>query len=285
MEILWIVDGHLSMMIDEVVSILAKNLEAKAILLYGSYAQNLQDEHSDFDLLVLLKDTPPPAERKGIYEKIPHAKIVEIAPRAVGKNNGWDNSWSPINDKLLVQSKRVEIGYNTTHWVNRIVNNLVVKHKTTCKEFPFRPYTFLGLLEVCQVLYDCNHFIQRIRSKIKPIPEPLKKAIFQEFYPVLFEAYEELKDYAARNIGILAYQFHLFRGIDALMQILFILNDVYDPALKRIEPFLFNLKLLPPHFQKFVNHTLPRFYENQKEVNQFLEETIHFLKGCVCYKK
>ena len=105
------------MIIDEVVSVLANSLNMQAILLYGSYAQNLQDEHSDFDLLVLMKEIPTPAHREDVYEKIPHAKIVEIASRATRENNGWDNSWSPINDKLLVQSKRVEIGYNTTRWV------------------------------------------------------------------------------------------------------------------------------------------------------------------------
>ena len=109
----------------------------------------------------------------------------------------------------------MEIGYNTRRWVNRIVHNLIVKHKTTCKEFPFRPYTFLGLLESCQVLYDRNHFIQKIQFQIRPIPAQLKKTLIKEFYPILLEAHEELKDYAARNIGILAYQFHLFRGIDA----------------------------------------------------------------------
>lgn len=266
------------MIIDEMVAVLTNDLKAQAVLLYGSYAQNLQDEHSDFDLLILMKKIPLPVERKESYEKIPHVKIVEIAPKAVCESNGLDNSWSPINDKLLVQGKRIEIGYNTTRWVNHIVNNLIVKHKTTCKKFPFRPYTFLGLLEVCQVLYERNHFIQKIQSKIKPIPEPLKKAILQEFYPVLLEAHEELKDYAARNIGILAYQFHLFRGIDALMQILFILNEVYDPALKRIEPFLFNLKRLPPNFKKFILDVLPRFYEKQNEVSDFFEEAVQEVK-------
>ena len=267
------------MSIDKVISVLADNLRVQAILLYGSYAQNLQDEHSDYDLLVLLKEIPPPSDRKSAYEKIPHAKVIEIAPSAVREKNGWDNSWSPVNDEFLVQGKRVEIGYNTIRWVSRVVTNLIVKHKTACKDFPFRPYTFLGLLEACQVLHDRNHFIQKIRLRIRPIPEPLKRAIFQEFYPILLEAHVELKDYAARNVGIFAYQFHLFRGIDALMQILFIVNDVYDPALKRIEPFLFNLKQLPPHFKEFVTHTLPRFYEKQKEVNQFLENAIHFLRG------
>ncbi len=254
------------------------NMKAQAILLYGSYAQNAQDEHSDFDLLVLLKEIPIPTYRQEVYEKIPKAKIIEIAPKSIQKDKGWDNSWSPINDKLLVQDKRVEIGYNTTRWVGLIVDNLIVKHKTSCNEFPFRPYTFLGLIEASQILYDRNHFIQKIRSKIRPIPELLKKAIFQEFYPVLLEAHEELKDYTARNIGILAYQFHLFRAMDALLQVLFVLNDVYDPALKRIEPFLFNLKLLPPNFKEFVVHILPRFYERQNDVSYFLDETIHFLQ-------
>src|SRR5689334_3775479 len=92
---------------DEVVSVLKNNLHAKAILLYGSYAQNLQDEHSDYDLLILLKEIPFPSDRKNAYEKIPHAKVIEIAPRAVQTSNGWDNSWSPINDKLLLQGKRM----------------------------------------------------------------------------------------------------------------------------------------------------------------------------------
>lgn len=269
------------MILDPAIPILAQDLDAQVIVLYGSYAQNQQDEKSDLDLLVLLKKMPSSSIRRKAYEKIPHAKILEIATRPLQQNNGWDNSWSPINDKLLIHNKKIEIGYNTIAWTNRIVENLVVKHQTTCKEFPFRPYTFLGLLESCQVLYDPNKFIQKIQSQIRPIPKPLKKKIFQEFLPILLEAHEELQDYSARNIGILAYQFHLFRGIDALIQILFVLNDVYDQASKRIEPLLFKLKSLPPHLEKFVLDVLPRFYEKQREVSQFFEGAIQFLKGRV----
>ena len=125
------------MIIDHIIPILAKDLDAKAILLYGSYAQNMQDEKSDFDLLVLLKAIPLPDTRQDTYEKIPHTKIVEIAPAALQRSNGWDNSWSPINDKLLIHGKKVEIGYNTTAWVNCVVKKLIVKHQTTFKEFPF----------------------------------------------------------------------------------------------------------------------------------------------------
>jgi predicted nucleotidyltransferase len=81
-------------MIDEVILVLTNNLNAQVILLYGSYAQNLQDEHSDYDLLVLLKEIPLLIDRKSAYEKIPHAKIIEVAPKSIRENNGWDNSWS-----------------------------------------------------------------------------------------------------------------------------------------------------------------------------------------------
>ncbi len=266
------------MIIDQAITVLAQDLDLKAILLYGSYAQNMQDEKSDFDLLVILKTIPLPNARQNTYKKIPHAKIVEIAPSTLQLCNGWDNSWSPINDKLLIHSKKVEIGYNTTAWVNCVVKKLIVKHQITFKEFPFRPYTFLGLLESCKILYDKKHFVQKIRSQIKPIPQALKETIIEEFFPILLEAHEELKDYSARNIGILAYQFHLFRGIDALIQILFAYNDVYDPAFKRMEPFLFKLKKLPPHLESFVLNVLPRFFEKQKEISQFLEEAIQFVR-------
>jgi hypothetical protein len=247
-------------MINEIAAILAKSLNAQTVLLYGSYAQNLQDAESDYDLLILTEKISSPVKRKDAYKQIPHAEIIEIAPQAARQKHGWDNSWSPINDALFVQNKRVEIGYNTTSWVNRVIRRLIVEHKTTFKEFSFRPYTFLGLLETCKVLYDRDCFVQTIQSQIRPIPIALKKAIAQEFYPILREAYEELKDYAKRDIGILAYQFHLFRGIDALIQLIFVLNDVYDPAFKRIEPCLFNLPNFPAGFKKFKATFFPTYY-------------------------
>ncbi len=265
------------MITDLIVPILAQNLDPQTIILYGSYAQNLQDEKSDFDLLALFKKIPSPNIRKNAYEKIPDVEILDIASATISLNNGWDNSWSPVNDKLLIHGKKVEIGYNTIDWVNRIVENLIVKHQTTCEEFPFRPYTFLGLLESCQVLYDPQKFIQEILSQIRPFPQPLKGKVIKEFLPILLEAHEELMDYSARNIGILSYQFYLFRAIDALIQILFVLNKVYDPASKRTEPLLFKLKILPPGLEEFVLKVLPRFYEKQKEVTQFLEKAIEFI--------
>lgn len=265
------------MIIDQAIPILVHNLKTQSILLYGSYAHNLQDEHSDFDLLILAKTIPTPAARKKAYDKIPNSKILEIDPKRSSKKNGWDNSWTPVNDKLLIGDQRVEIGFNTTAWADSVLDKLLLEHQTTFKEFSFRPYTFLGLLETCKILYDNEHYAQELRTRARPFPEPLKAKIIQEFLPILVEAHEELKDYSKRQIGILAYQFHLFRALDALIQLVFVVNDTYDPSAKRIEPILFKLKRLPPHFENFINVILPRFYEKQTEVSQFLESAIQFI--------
>jgi hypothetical protein len=178
----------------------------------------------------------------------------------------------------VINGHVVEIGYNLLSWVDLVVDNLIVKNKITFKEFPFRPYTFLGLLESCKILLDNGSYIQEIRSKIRPFPKPLKKKIYDEFLPILLESSEELKDYSKRNIGILAYEFQLFRCLDALTQILYTVNDVYDAASKRSEHTLLHLRHLPSTLEPFLHTVLPRFYEKQDKVSAFMNQAIRFVR-------
>lgn len=261
--------------INKFVSHLANEIKAQSILCYGSYAQMLQDDKSDIDLLVIVNHTIPRDNFREIaYSKFPNTKIVSL-----GKNMGdWDVSWTPINDCLMIDDQAIDIGYNTAEWVNRIIENLIIKNQITFDEFPFRPYTFLGLLETCKILYDKNNFIASCQSKISPIPRGLKKEIVNSFLPILKESYEELIDYSQRDIGILAYEFQLFRGLDAITNLLFAINDTYDPASKRTEVFLFKLKKQPPNLYDFINKVLPRFYENKTELLNHFKSFITFIE-------
>ncbi len=254
---------------------LADALGAQSVLCYGSYSQGLQDEKSDIDLLILADSIPSQDVREAAYRSIPQVQILSLSRKVVGD---WDTSWTPVNDQIQVGSQIFEIGYNTTGWVDLIIHKLIVQHQISFEEFPFRPYTFLGLLESSQVLYDRDGFVAKCKSQIRPIPPELKRAIAQAFWPVLEENYRDLVDCAERNIGILAFEFFLFRGMDAAIQLLFVLNDVYDPASKRTEPFLFKLKHLPPHLNQFISEILPRFYEKKKEVCAFFIEMLQFLE-------
>jgi hypothetical protein len=98
---------------------------------------------------------------------------------------------------------------------------------------------------------------------------------------MLRDCYEDLLDNVERNIGILAYQFHVFMGLDAMIQLLWVINDVYDPASKRSEHYLFKLKDLPEGFIDLINKCLPRSYEHKDEfiksfckIKNFIENRI-----------
>lgn len=262
-------------MIKEITPLLVRELDAQSILCYGSYAQSMQDEKSDIDLLVLVGAIPSREMREGMYRKIPNVQIEALDKKTVGE---WDNSWSPVNDRLLVGNQAVEIGYNTVAWVQEVIEKLIVEHSISFDAFRFRPYTFLGLLESSQIVYDKDDFVEKCKARIRPIPDGLKKKIFDANFPVLMENYHDLLDCSERNIGILAFEFYLFRGLDAAIQLLFIINDVYDPASKRTEAFLFKLKKLPPNLKGFIGEVLPRFYERQKEVCAFFQEVIQFVR-------
>lgn len=255
---------------------LVKEFDVQSILCYGSYAQMLQDERSDIDLLILLKSSIlSPQARKKCYDKFSNVHITTLDENL---SNRWDVSWTPINDRLMLQTQAIDIGYNTTQWVSSVIDKLIIENKITFDEFPFRPYTFLGLLESSKILYDEDNFIKECLVKIRPMPVKLKKAIIDSFLPILKESYEDLMDYSGRNIGILAFEFQLFRGIDAIIGILFAINEVYDPASKRTEAFLFKLKKQPANLSDFIINILPGFYENQKLVIQFFKESIDFIE-------
>lgn len=265
------------MNINEFVNFISKEFEVESILCYGSYAQKFNDEKSDIDLLVLLKNNfPDYLIRQACYSKYPNIKILSLDEDFA---NRWDVSWTPVNDRLVVENQPIDIGFNTIQWVNNVINKLIIENKITFPEFPFRPYTFLGLLESSTALYDENNFIKNCLSKIRPMPLGLRDAIINSFLPILKESYEDIMDYSERNIGILAYEFQLFRGLDALIGILFAINEVYDPASKHTERFLFKLSKKPENLDKFITHVLPRFYENKQETIEFFKGSMDFIKN------
>lgn len=262
--------------LNKLINHLTKEYNIQSILCYGSSAVSMNDAKSDIDLLVLVNGTVSNNEtRKLIYEKFTNLKIISISK----ENSDWDQSWSPINDRLMMNDVPLDIGFNTTEWVNVVVENLIVKHLISFPEFQFRPYTFLGLLETCKILYDKENYIEKCLSRIKPIPSELKNEIIKSFLPILKESYEDLIDYSKRDIGILSFEFMLFRAIDALIQLLYVINDVYDPASKRTEKFLFQLKKQPDNFNIFINSILPRFFEKKNEIISFLNQSIRFVEN------
>lgn len=240
---------------------LVSALDVESILCYGSYAAGLQDEKSDIDLLIIVQQLPQKSQLQELYKSLKGFKSSESHDL-----EHWGTSWTLLNSKLETnRGLKIDLGYNTTAWLKKIVKKMIEKHEVAFKELPFRPYTFLGLLEHSQCLYDKHRLISKLKSKIRPFPIELKRKIVDANLPMLRDNYQDLVDNIERNIGLLAYQFNIFMGLDAALQLLWVINDVYDPASKRCESYLFQLKKLPEGFGDFINNSLPDSYKKRKE--------------------
>ena len=163
------------MNINDFINHLVKEFEIQSILCYGSYAQMLYDDKSDIDLLILMKHSLPSSViRQNCYSKFPNIKIMTLDEDLASR---WDVSWTPVNDRLMLEKQPIDIGFNTISWVEKVIEKLIVENQITFDEFQFRPYTFLGMIESSKILYDENNFIKKCLSQIRPMPLKLKNAI------------------------------------------------------------------------------------------------------------
>jgi hypothetical protein len=113
---------------------------------------------------------------------------------------------------------------------------------------PFRPYTVLGLLAHAIPLYDPHGIVDGLRAHLSPYPTVLQANLLGESLPIMTDGLAELRDYTRRHIGPSAFLLHLERVCDAMVSVLYALNEHYDPATKRPEQELCKLAILPDQF-------------------------------------
>lgn len=247
--------------LEPLISTLTKSCKISAILCYGSYAEGTQDEMSDIDLLVICKEAIPSKEiRQQIYQQQGGELVV------LDKNfANWETAWTPVNDELILRGKKIEIGFNLSAWIETTTHEIIETGKTTLKDFSFRPYTLLGLLENATCLWEDKEFITKMKSTIRPFPAQLKENIISENLAVFQESLSDLENIAQRELGLLAFQFMFFRALDAAIQILFALNEVYYPASKREEMHLLRLSKLPQAMIELIVELLPVLFQRKNE--------------------
>jgi predicted nucleotidyltransferase len=130
-------------------------LEIESVLCYGSYATGYHDQKSDIDLLILVDKLPQKKELQEIYHKFKGFHKIELK-----ELDHWNSSWTLMNGSLeAMNGMKIEPGFNTIEWTETVMKKLLENHEISFEEFPFRPYTFLGLLEHSQCIYEAklNH--------------------------------------------------------------------------------------------------------------------------------
>jgi hypothetical protein len=88
-------------------------------------------------------------------------------------------------------------------------------------------------------LLDKRNVVRKWRYQAQPFPWQLKLNLLQHYIPILRENLEELAADAERSLGPRAFLFHLNRVVDALVSVLFAVNEVYELGDCRAERDIF----------------------------------------------
>ncbi|HEV2121549.1 MAG TPA: hypothetical protein VGW38_02090, partial [Chloroflexota bacterium] len=125
--------------------------------------------------------------------------------------------------------------YQTVPWITEILDQVLHQGAITTTRVPFRPYTLPALLQRSLLLTDKEGIVAQWRQEVAVFPAALKRNLLAHFAPVLQEYVEELISGAERRLGPRHFLFFLDRAVDALISLLYALNDLYDPAERRAE--------------------------------------------------
>ena len=268
---------------DPVVTALTTVKAVSGIVCFGSYALGTADAESDLDLYVICDPTVMlAATRHRLLAHLPGSTALHLQYATPG----WDNAWAPHADRVTVEQVVFDIAYTTCDWLTHVVHRVCMEGALALPEMPFRPYTVLGLLAHAIPLYDPHGLVDRLRAHLSPYPAALQANLLGEALSIMTDGLAELGNYTRRNIGPSAFLFHLGRVCDAMVSVLYALNEHYDPATKRPEQELRKLAVLPDRFvDRFVRLLEGPFDPRSRphvmdELTRLVEEVTH-LAHCV----
>jgi hypothetical protein len=92
-----------------------------------------------------------------------------------------------------------------------------------------------ALLQQGWLLLDKRKVVRKWRGQAQPFPWQLKLNLLQHHVPFLRENLEALVADAERHLGSRLFLFHLNQAIDALVSVLFAVNEVYELGDRRVE--------------------------------------------------
>ena len=209
----------------EVATALEPNPDILAVLVFGSVAFGEVDAASDVDIFVVCNDVPPVQTRTGLVSPL------DLRLEHTAHEGGL---FGTVDELSHHSSLELTLHYQRADWLEAVVTEVLAGAVTT-QNVPFRPYTFLGLLQQSQVLLDKRELVAGWLERSRTYPPRLKENILNTFVPQLQDHAAELTETATRGLGARTFLFHLNWGVDALTGVLLALNEQYDPASKRFE--------------------------------------------------
>lgn len=224
-------------------SIFGENGGVSAVLVFGSVASGHVDERSDVDILVVCtRNVPSVAERRSLLSQIGMNWLY-----AAGSDQNALFAEADVDG--VVDGIFVTVHYQTVAWISEVLEDVLERGAVSTRKMPFRAYTLPALLQRALLLRDKDGWICRWRVRAQVYPALLKLNVLEHFVPILRENVGELLANTERGFGPRVFIFRLDRAVDALLGIVYALNDTYDPADRRAETTVLPaLGHVPDHF-------------------------------------
>lgn len=213
----------------------------ESILLFGSRSTPFYDEQSDYDLYIIYSGIKPKVSERKVLTEIVGISNFDIK----SESNIWNDEWIQSGESFSLNSIKIDSGYQALSFLKSLVKGVVSDCEISLEIMKFRPYTIAGLLEQSQILLDKNGELVKLRQMVRPFPSKLKEKLISQGKEIVTESIEDMENYCNRGIGNNAFLFHLWRVSDGICQILYALNEVYDPSTKRTEEHFDMLRKKP----------------------------------------
>ncbi len=235
----------------------------QVVYVLGSVASGWADEQSDVDITIVCSDS--------IIDLSTRESILsDIGEDWTFQDPELDNPiWAQCDSDGIVDGILVSVHYQTSSFIQHILNEVLDHGAITTEQCPFRPYTLVGLLQRAWILRDDEKIFSTWLVRSERFPHVLKVNILNHFIPILRENVVELVSNAERNMGPSNFLFFLTRAVDALISILYALNEVFDPADRRAEQTVWpELRNVPSNFMVRLNSVLEGPFNTSTRIEQ-----------------
>lgn len=217
-----------------------------AVALGGSAVSGLADSDSDIDLYVYAPDPPSIALREALARSYDPAP--EIDNQAFGPGDEWGDRTSGL---------AVDLIYWSPAWIEEQLARVLDAHLssigyTTC---------FWRTVRSSVPLVDPTGWFNRLQARARqPYPEPLRRAIIANNWPLLRDARSSFLHQIERAIArddAISVQHRTAALLASYFDILFALNRVPHPGEKRLLPIArAECAVMPPDLERQVSDLL-----------------------------